>query len=147
VHHARHFISTVESNPCYFLGVNNEPSPMNRFIELSAIVLLGSIASMIASVLLLDALDHFPAHLGGFTSGKEVLEHIAFWSVVVFGVCAAIIWFYGLAWFWKNMPHHSFSRNAALLFLLVGFSWLAGLVIYFRERKRCRKKLPEALCS
>ena len=115
---------------------------MNRLIELSAIVLLGSIVSMIASACMLDAADHFPALPGGFIGAKTVLENVAFCSVVVFGVCAAIIWFYGLAWFWRNMPHHSFSKNAALLLLLVGFSWLAGLVIYFRERKRCRTKLP-----
>jgi hypothetical protein len=134
----------VEVKPCYFPGMNNAPSPMNRLIDLSAILLLWSIASMIASALLLDAIEHFPVRQDGLTNGQVVLENVGFWSVVVFGVCAAIIWFYGLAWFWRNMPLHSFPRNAALLLLLVGFSWLAGLVIYFRERKRCRNKLPEA---
>lgn len=108
---------------------------MNRLIELSAIVLYLSLASIIASLLLMNAMDNFPVHHDGFT-GKVALEHVAFWSVVVFGVCAVIMTFYGLAWFWRNIPLNSFSRNAMLLFLIVGFSWLAGLAIYFRERKR-----------
>jgi hypothetical protein len=108
--------------------------PVRRLLDFCCVLQLLSILAMLFVVVCLGVIESISAD--HFRTGERVLEQTGIYATVIFTASMVPLWLFACGRYWRTLEERSILRNSFYLLLLVGFSWLAGLAVYLRNRNR-----------
>ncbi len=106
-----------------------------KFIDLCAVVLVLAFAAMMA-VLFISSRISGPSWEGRAEATKSYLDGIGVGATIAFCIASIGLWLNAFKVYWNTLSQRGFIKNAWYFLLLLGFSWLAAVVVYAHERDK-----------
>lgn len=105
-----------------------------KLLDACCVVLIGSLLIMVFGLLFLGATER--------ASMPDILEPIVGTviqlCVLFFSFSAIVLWLYAMRELWLTRSNRPLLTNVFYFVLVIGFSWIAGLIVY----RKTRFKLP-----
>jgi hypothetical protein len=102
-------------------------------LDWSSRILIISFISMLSSILLIGYIDDSEPS-GTLRNYSYALVALGNISVILFILSSLLLWAYALRIFFITRNERSIAKNCLLLLCLLGFSWLAGIITYWKFR-------------
>lgn len=106
---------------------------LKKALDVCCVVLIGSLLIMVLGLLF----------LGLATEAASMPENIELivgkaiqLSVLFFSISAIALWLYAMRELWLTRGKRSLLINVFCFLFVIGFSWLAGIIVY--QKTRCK---------
>jgi nitrate reductase gamma subunit len=114
---------------------NTEVNVRRAIDEIAAGVVILSIFGIVVVVLCHDYLDSLSPP-GAWETAKTAIMNAGTILVASLVLAGGWLWIRALQVYVRTLSKRSFVLNTIFLLLLLGFSWLAGLIVYLKYRNR-----------
>lgn len=98
-----------------------------KALDVCCVLLTGSLLIMVCGLLFLGLATErasIPENI------ESIVKTVIQLSVLFFSISAIALWLYAIRELWLTRSKRSLVINFFYFFLVIGFSWLAGLIIY-----------------
>jgi hypothetical protein len=104
---------------------------VKKALDVCCVVLISSLLIMVLGLLFLSlAAERAPMS----DNIERIVGTVIQLSVLFFSICAVTLWLYAMRELWLTRSKRSLLLNVFYFVIVIGFSWIAGLIVYKKTR-------------
>lgn len=102
-----------------------------KALDVCCVVLIGSLLSIILGLVFLGLATQPASHPENI---EQIFGIVIQLGVLFFSISAIALWLYAMRELWLTRSKRPLLTNIFYFVLVIGFSWIAGLIVYRKTR-------------